>query len=172
MKKFLPVILALFGFGRSDNASTGVSVSSGDWEETTRIEYRYGDSSVAPPYHRSYVIAITDTTKMITIDSYGDVLLTKQYSNTPSDFQSFKEELSKKGIKKHKEKDSGGCSGGTTETIRLYKGDTLFFDAYVYHCSGESGTLFLPTGTAGLIRGQIPESVDSLIKSTKQNNRR
>jgi hypothetical protein len=170
MKKFFPMLLTLLGCGSSDNASTGVSVSSDDWEETTRIEYRYGDSSVAPDYHRSYVVTITDSSKMIAIDSYGDVLLTKQYSNTPSGFQAFKEELSKKGIKKHKEKDSGGCSGGTSESIRLYKGDAMFFDAYVYHCSGESGTLFLPDGTADFILSQIPESVDSLINSTMHNN--
>ena len=170
MKKILPLVLSLLGCGSSNNVSTDVPVSSADWEETTKIEYRYGDSSVAPDYHRSYVVTITDSTKTITIDSYGDVLLTRLYSNTPSDFQAFKEDLSRKGIKKHKEKDSGGCSGGTSETIRLYKGDVQFFDAYVYHCSGESGTLFLPKGTAELIRSQIPESVDSLINSTMQSN--
>ena len=114
-------------------------------------------------------MTITDSTKTIAIDSYGDVLLTRQYANTPSDFQAFKEGLSEKGIKKHKEKDSNGCSGGTSETIRLYKGDVAFFDAYIYHCSGENGTLFLPDGTADLIREQIPERVDSLIDSTMQN---
>lgn len=163
--------LALLGCGNSNNASIKVPPNPIDWEETTRIEYRFGDSSVAPDYHRSYVISITDSTKTITIDSYGHVLLTKQYPNTPSDFQAFREELSKKGIKKHKKKDSA-CSGGTSETIRLYKGEEKVFDAYVYHCSGKSGTLFLPDGTADFIRNQIPESVDSLIDSTKNNRQR
>ena len=170
MKKLLSAVLFLLGCGSSNNASTDASVTPVDWEETTRIEYRFGDSSVAPDYHRSYVITITESTKTIAIDSYGDVLLTRQYSNTPSDFQAVKEELSKKGIKTHKEKDSGGCSGGTSETLRLYKGNVKFFDAYVYHCSGENGTLFLPNGTADLIRSQIPESLDSLINSTIQKN--
>ena len=170
MKKLLSVVFTLLGCGGSNNASKEARAHSIEWEETTKIEYRYGDSSVAPDYHRSYVITITDSTKIIAIDSYGDVLLTKQYPNTPSDFQAFKEELSKKGIKKHKKKDSA-CSGGTSETLRLYKGDDVIFDAYVYHCSGESGTLFLPDGTADLIRSQIPESIDSFINSTMQNNR-
>ena len=170
MKKLLSVVFTLLGCGGSNNASKEASAHSIEWEETTKIEYRYGDSSVAPDYHRSYVITITDSTKIIAIDSYGDVLLTKQYPNTPSDFQAFKEELSKKGIKKLKKKDSA-CSGGTSETLRQYKGDDVIFDAYVYHCSGESGTLFLPDGTADLIRSQIPESIDSFINSTMQNNR-
>ena len=163
MKKLLSVVLALLGCGGGNDAPTDVPVSPADWEETTRIEYRFGDASVAPDYHRSYTITITDSTRTIAIDSYGDILLTRQYPNTPSDFQAFKEKLSGKGIKTHKEKDSGGCSGGTSESLRLYKDDVKILDAYVYHCSGESGTLFLPKGTADLIRSQIPESVDSLI---------
>jgi hypothetical protein len=171
MKKIFPVLLSLFGCGSSNNASTGNAISTAEWEEATSVEYRFGDSSVAPDYHRSYVITITGSAKTIAIDSYGNVLLTKQYTNTTSDFQAFKELLSKKGIKKHKKIDSA-CCGGTSETLRLYKGDETIFDAYVYHCSGESGTLFLPDGTADLFRNQIPENVDSLINSTMQNNGR
>ena len=137
-----------------------------DWDQATKIEYRYGDTSVAPDYHRSYTIAITDNSKSITIDSYGEVLLTRQYPNTSADFQAFKEQLNKQGIATHKETDSGGCSGGTTEHIRLYNEDTKFFDAYVYHCSGSYGTLTLPAGTADLFSAQIPEGVNALIKST------
>ncbi|MBP5338672.1 MAG: hypothetical protein J6Z14_05125 [Prevotella sp.] len=167
----MPLILTLLGCGGRSNAPTDApALTAADWEKTTKIEYRYGDSSVAPDYHRSYLITITDSMKTMVIDSYGDVLLSKQYSNTPTDFQIFKEELSKKGIKKHDETDSGGCCGGTTETLRLYSADAIVFDAYVYHCSGKYGTLFLPDGTADFIRSQIPESVDSLINSTFQND--
>lgn len=170
MKRFLPIVLALLGCGGSKNTPTVVSQSSIDWEETTKIEYRFGASSVAPDYHRSYVIIITDSTKSIAIDSYGTILLTKEYSNTPSEFLAFKDKLSKTGIKKRKEKENRPCDGGTTETLRLYKGDIKYFDAYVYYCSGESGTLFLPNEAADLIRSQIPESVTSLIESTMPKN--
>ena len=166
MNKLLSVVLALLGCWSCNTPSAVDPSGPIDWEEATMVEYRYGDSSVAPDYHRSYVITITDSTKAIAIDSYGDVLLTKQYPNSPSDFQVLKDELSEKGIKTHKEKDSDGCSGGTSETLRLYKADVRCFDAYVYHCSGESGTLFLPDDAADLIREQIPESLDSLINST------
>ena len=165
------MFFALFGHGGDKDASN-IAVTPDMMNEVTKVEYRFGDRSVAPDYHRSYTITITDTEKAIAIESYGDVLLTKQYTNTLADFQAFKAELSTKGITKHKEKDSGGCSGGTTETLRLYKGDEMLFDAYVYHCSGESGTLSLPAGTADLIRSQIPESVRTLIESTMPNNRR
>ena len=166
MKNFLAVVLTLMGCGGKNNASSEVCVPNAGWDETTQIEYRYGDSSVAPDYHRSYTITVTDTAKKIVVDSYGKVVLTKHYSNTPSDFQAFKAELSEKGIKKHKNVDNGPCDGGTSETLRLYKGEELVFNAYVYHCSGESGTLHIPYGAADFIRSQIPENVDSLINST------
>lgn len=158
------MLFAFLGCG-GDKEASNVQVTSAMLDEITKVEYRYGDRSVAPDYHRSYTITITENEKTITIDSYDEVLLTKQYENTPADFQAFKEELSKKGIKKHKKKDSA-CCGGTSETLRLYKDEVMSFDAYVYHCSGESGTLFLPAGTADFIRGQIPESIRSLVEST------
>ncbi len=166
MKNFLAVVLTLLGCGGKNNASSGDCVPQADWQATSQIVYRYGDSSVAPDYHRSYTITVTETTKEIAIDSYGNVVLAKQYANTPSAFQAFKDEMSKQGITKHKAEEASPCDGGTSETIRLYKGEELLFDAYVYHCSGESGTLIMPDGTADLIRSQIPENVDSLINST------
>ena len=169
MNKLFPFLFALGACGGSEKAASDM-VTSAMMDETTKVEYRYGDASVAPDFHRSYNISITENEKSITIDCYGDVLLTKQYSNTQAEFLAFRGELSKKGIKKHKEKYSNGCSGGTTEAIRLYKNNATLFDAYVYHCSGDNGTLFLPDGTADLIRSQIPESVESLIDSTLQNN--
>ena len=141
-----------------------------DWSQATKVEYRFGDASIAPSHHRSYTIAITDSSKDITIDSYGKTLLTRQYPNTPSDFHTFKEQLSKQGIYKHKDIDSGGCSGGTTEYIRLYNQDTKIFDAYVYHCSGECGNLYLPAGTADMFCKQIPDDVQMLIESTLTRN--
>ena len=154
------------GGGHVDNTKETPSKSSIDWNEVTRIEYRYGDSSVAPDYHRSYTIAITDSSKSIVIDSYGKVVLTKKYPNTPAEFEAFRAELSQKGIKKHKMKKQDPCDGGTSETIRLYNKDVNVFNAFVSHCSGESGTLTLPAGTARFIMNQIPEDVDQLIEST------
>jgi hypothetical protein len=40
----------------------------------TTVEYSFRDSSVPPPYHRSYVIKASETEASITVDSYGDVL--------------------------------------------------------------------------------------------------
>ena len=169
MNKLLTLLFALTSCGGGGAGSSSIKeqpVQSIPWDETTMVEYRYGDSSIAPEYHRSYTISITDDKKTIVIDSYGNVLLRKEYPNTPTEFQAFIEELSKKGIKQHQDDNDDPCDGGTSETLRLYNKDVKFFDAYVYHCSGESGTLTLPAGTARFICSQIPENVDSLINST------
>lgn len=169
MNKFLPMLFAFFGCGCSEKTTTNVIITSAVINEATKVEYRYGDSSLPPDYHRSYTINITENKKTISIDSYGKVLLTKEYTNTPADFQTFKEELAKTGIKKQKEKKSNACTGGTSETLRLYNTQAAYFDAYVYHCDGETGTLLMPREATQLICNQIPENLDSLINSTIRN---
>lgn len=144
------------------------TISSADWKQTTKMEYRFGDSSVPPQYHRSYTISISISEKTITIDSYGDVLLQRQYDNTAEEYQKFREAVAEKGISTHEETDALGCTGGKTEYVRLYKGDEVYFDAYVYHCGGEdTGTLTLPEGTSYLFKSMIPEDINSLIESTR-----
>ena len=168
MNKLLLSLMAFLSCGGAHKLPNVITEpeESFDWAATTMVEYRYGDSSVAPEYHRSYTISITESHMVIAINSYGNVLLKKEYPNTPADFKAFKEELSKKGIKKRRKKKEDPCDGGTSETIRLYKDDVKYFDAYVYHCSGDQGTLVIPAGTAALICRQLPENVDSLIEST------
>lgn len=171
MNKWLLAVLSLCSCGGSGSAiSTGDASDSADWDEATKVEYRYGDKSLPPDYHRSYTIAVSSDSVAFSVDSYGTTLLDTRYPNTPGAFNAFKDELASKGIKKHKEVDAKGCSGGYTETINLYKDDSRFFSAYVYHCSGESGTLTLPAGVASMFRRQVPEDVDSLIDSTRRNN--
>ena len=164
---FATLVSILFGGSCGDASEHSTALP--DLSEATQIEYRFGDSSLPPDYHRSYTIVITEIKKSITIDSYGDTLLSRDYPNSSASFTAFKDELSKKGIAKHGEVDNGGCSGGTTESIRLYNNKECFFDAYVYHCEGSSGTLYLPAGVSDMFLQQIPEDVDSLIQSTKIN---
>ena len=171
MNKFLSMLLALLGCGCSEKTTTNVLVTPSLISNTTQVEYRYGDSSLPPDYHRSYTIVITAEKMNISIDSYGKVLLTKEYPNNAANFQTLLGSLAQKGIKKHQDKkESEACTGGTSETLRLYKNGAAYFDGYVYHCDGENGTLSMPYGTAELIKSQIPENLDLLIESTMQNH--
>ena len=142
-------------------------VSPTEWNKTSKVEYRYLDASTPPDYHRSYTISISEKTKEISIDSYRNILLSRQYTNTTESFLAFKDALARKGIYKHAEIIDYGCSGGTSEYLRLYDGNNCYFDGYVYHCAGESGDLYLPASTADLFEEQIPENVADLINSTR-----
>ncbi|MBQ8066057.1 MAG: hypothetical protein IJ200_10435 [Prevotella sp.] len=164
---FATLVSILFGGSCGDASEHSTALP--DLSEATQIEYRFGDTSLPPDYHRSYTITITETSKSITVDSYGDILLSRNYPNSSASFTDFKEELSKKGIAKHDKVDAGGCSGGTTESIRVCNDKECFFDAYVYHCEGAKGTLYLPAGVSDMFLQQIPEDVNSLIESTKIN---
>ena len=80
MNKLFSMLLALLGCGCNSqhlSTSTDVLVTSEVMNETNKVEYRYGDSSLPPDYHRSYTITITEDKKTISIDSYGKVLLTE-----------------------------------------------------------------------------------------------
>lgn len=143
-------------------------ISAVEWKKTSKVEYRYLASSTPPDYHRSFTISISEDVKEITIDSYGNILLSRQYTNTPESFQDFKEALSKTGIYMHERIfDNPGCTGGTTDYFRLYNSDVCFFSGFVYHCLGENGDLYFPRGAYNLIIEQIPEKVEDLINSTR-----
>lgn len=136
-----------------------------DWEQATKVEYRFGDSSTHPDFHRSYTIVITADKMSITIDSYGTELLARDYPNTAEAYNAFIDKLSNTGIKKNKPKDNP-CSGGTTESLKLFKGDDCFLDGYSAWCSGEVGSLIIPNGVSQLICRQLPEDVNELSNST------
>lgn len=135
------------------------------------VEYNFNDASVAPEYHRSYTITVSEKKKTVKIHCYGDVLLSRDYDNTPEEYLAFRNELSEKGIKKLKpKKNVVPCDGGTTETLKLYKGDECYFNGYVDNCSNGS-TIVLPGSAVQLIKRQITDDIDSLINSTIENRR-
>lgn len=102
----------------------------------------------------------------IIIDSYGDILLKKTYPNCLDAYCSLRDKISKAGMYKHEETSDNGCCGGTTERVLLFSGDSCVFDAYVYHCMGNHGTLYLPKEVPELLVKAIPDNLEELIEST------
>ncbi len=56
-------------------------------EKCKYIEYSYGDSSVPPEYHRSFVVHITKEKITIKVDSYGDIINDKSFKLSDKDFK-------------------------------------------------------------------------------------
>src|SRR6056297_3524853 len=80
----------------------GASCGEGDgrFGEATRVVYEYGDSSVEPQYHRSYMIEATHDSVRVVVDSYGDVLADTTCSMEAGRFETLLEELERAGLRR------------------------------------------------------------------------
>ena len=66
-------VVAVLVLGACAGEADDVGASGLDPASAT-IDYRFGDSSVPPEYHRSYTITVQDGEARMVVDSYGDVL--------------------------------------------------------------------------------------------------
>jgi hypothetical protein len=105
----------------------------------SKLIYHFQDSSVPPKYHRSYTIEITDKSSSCVIDSYGEIISSKQNVEQPALLTSFEKILADNKSKRCGKTVSNGkgCTGGTGESISITKNDKILFDENVYHCGGE-----------------------------------
>ncbi len=139
-------------------AAASCGEGEGGFGEATRVVYDYGDSSVEPQYHRSYVIEATPDSVHVVVDSYGDVLADTTCALEAGRFKVLLEELERAGLHNVPETEPDGCTGGTTEAITLYGEDGVVFSGSVYHCGGDdfgnlSGDL---EAAADAVRGLVP----------------
>lgn len=86
-----------------------------------QIEYRFRDSSVAPQYHRSYVISITQTACHINVNSYGNTLADQTYPLSADAWE--KLNVFFKQAEPEGEYISQGLQGGKTYSIYFHKED-------------------------------------------------
>jgi hypothetical protein len=109
-----------------------------------QFTYEFTDSSLPPPFHRSYTIVAKEDSLVLTVDSYGKVLAKKEYPMPENGLEMIGKALLKHKInKRSKEKKEATCTGGTTEAISFATQEMPnFFSAYVYHCGkADYGTL-------------------------------
>lgn len=135
MKLFLNLLLAVL--------LLNCSGSKNDQETTENMTvdyliFKFHDSSVPPPYHRSYRMEFRDSTVHIVVDSYGEILsdtiLNIGKDNVAKSFAL----VEQFGIvSKEKNTEEAGCTGGTGISIDYgYEGKFLC-SGYVYFCAGE-----------------------------------
>lgn len=138
--KVAAISLLLLALCACNNKS--ISKDKRKMKEINEITYRFGDSSVPPPYHRSYSIVLNAETATVTIDSYGDIIAKKEYKVEKHTLDKMLELFTKCKIANCKEKKNDGCTGGTSESIWQNTGSEKTFYGSVYHCGGKKyGTL-------------------------------
>lgn len=121
-------------------------------QTAANFTYDFSDSSVPPPFHRSYSITIESTSVKLVIDSYGDILLNETYLINSDQFLDFINKLRACGIKKKPEnKEKHGCTGGTGDAFNLFFSEKEKVSGGIYHCGGKD---------YGNIKGNLSEAKD------------
>jgi hypothetical protein len=102
----------------------------------TKLEYHFGDASVPPEYHRSFTFLVSRDTLHVVADSYGEVLFDTTLSISGDVLARCSRIIRESTIEICNEEEAEPCTGGTSESLKLYAGGELFFNGHVYHCGG------------------------------------
>ena len=111
--------------------------------DITEVVFSFHDSSVPPPYHRSWVVTITPSAIRKVVDSYGDVISDSASALTAAQFAEIAQALSTSGLRVTPAvaDPSPECTGGTGHSLRVTRGAAVE-EGHVSHCGGDhSGTL-------------------------------
>ncbi|MBP9759725.1 hypothetical protein KBD45_08600 [Candidatus Dojkabacteria bacterium] len=134
-------------------------------EKCKYIEYSYGDSSVPPEYHRSFVVHITKEKITIKVDSYGDIINDKSFKLSDKDFKDILKAVNKINFKA-KFPPLTGCTGGVTRKLILQgEGELKCIDVYYCGNKPEQGKTKELDEAAEVIVSKIP-NFQSLLKRT------
>lgn len=123
-------------------AAASCGEDEGRFGSATRVVYGYGDSSVEPQYHRSYVIEATPDSVRVVVDSYGDVLADSTYALSETRFEALLSKLDRAELRAVSYTGGQRGTGGTSESFTVMRGSEVLLSGEVYHCGGEDyGTL-------------------------------
>ncbi len=103
------------------------------------ITYVFTDSSVPPPYHRSWKLTVTAEQSAITVLTYGSVLAQRSAATATGVWdllaRGFPSALESADLAARRTTPEG-CTGGTAEAIRVAAGPAVLVDQSVYNCGG------------------------------------
>ncbi len=123
--------------------------------EVDKLVYRFQDSSVPPQYHRSKTITVTTSEVRKVVDSYGDIISESANPIREEQFRSLLATLEPLGVEVAVVKTgSPGCTGGTSDGLRLFVGDDEILSGSMSSCGGE---------TSGGIRGDLKKVASNAI---------
>lgn len=105
--------------------------------EFDEIVYRFQDASVPPPHHRSVTITAKAGSILRVVDSYGDEIERQEGKLEEKDFSALSDAF---GAAKIRPLPDGvgvaGCTGGTSEIVRLFHQGEEVFAGTIDHCGG------------------------------------
>lgn len=98
------------------------------------VSYVFLDSSVPPPYHRSYELTVRADESRIAVDSYGDVLAQERVATDPTVWSTLGatiEEVTSLSAQQPEE----GCTGGTVTSLTVVREGDVLVDLVLDQCA-------------------------------------
>jgi hypothetical protein len=128
------------------------------FSKVDRLIYHYGDASVPPPYHRSYTLTLTPHQLKLVVDSYGDRVHAESRPVSPQLLQEMVALVASGQIRNCIQPErQRGCTGGTSESLKLFSAEQPIFSGSVYHCGGDEGDL---CGELGQLSARLKAECD------------
>ena len=113
--------VGVIGCGDDDTASDVGAVS-----DRAVIEFHYGDASVPPQFHRSYLLTITATSVHGVVDSYGNELADETAVITAEVWNALVAQLD--DLADLDVDEIEGCTGGTSRSLSVVDDNTTRLD--------------------------------------------
>lgn len=99
------------------------------------VNYHFQDSSVPPPYHRSYTLTFDRNQVHIVVDSYGDVLADRTAPMTETAWNTVSNNFAAIRNISVREPEQG-CVGGTSFALTVDDGGATVFALQASVCGG------------------------------------
>lgn len=102
------------------------------------VTYEFRDSSVPPPYHRSFVLTFDQQQARMVVDSYGEVLADETRAMTAEAWDQVSSGFEAMGDLKLADPEPG-CTGGTGFVVKVESANAMVLDVDGYVCGGVNG---------------------------------
>jgi hypothetical protein len=153
----LPIIALL------SHASMGQGFNFKD-KNIDEIRFSYHDSSVPPPFHRSFTITIKADSVHIVVDSYGNIIADKTFAGSAEQLINIIAVMDSAKIKNGTLPENKGCTGGTGESLVCFSKGSTIFSGNVYHCGGkDSGDLKGDITAVGMAARQLIPDFETVL---------
>ena len=145
---FVAVLLNLFA-GESCREEAKLVVKNAE-----EIVYQFNAGPLPPEYQRNFTVTLNKVNAKLRFQAYGKKPTEKTVKTGDVKFKEIMELAGKAEIRKDGEKKNDGCTGGTSESLKILDVKrTVTFSGYFYHCGGtDYGDL---TGDIKLLKTKI-----------------
>lgn len=119
----------------SDAKGSGPEMTDSGLPPSATVTYHFQDSSVPPPYHRSYTLNFDRNQVHIVVDSYGDVLADRTAPMTDAAWTTVSNNfpaIRNISVREPQE----GCVGGTGFGLKVTDGGAVSFSLQASVCGG------------------------------------